>query len=92
MENAMNCTWGDKEWATDLLLTEKYLEGCYNSFLAECATPEVNRTLWQLLSDTHEMQQQLFEELNSRGWYPVTKAEDGKVTAAKQKFAAKVTK
>ena len=87
-----NCVCTDKDWAADLLAGEKYLTSCYCSFLAECATPEMKQSLWSMLSDMHEMQQQLFQEMNSRGWYPVTKAEDTKVNAAKQKFAAAVNK
>lgn len=87
-----NCNFTDKEWATDLLISEKYLASCYCSFLAECATPEMKQSLWGLLSDTHDMQQQLFEEMNSRGWYPVTKAEDTKINTVKQKFAATANK
>lgn len=87
----MNHTFGDKEQMNDLLQTEKYLTGCYNSYLLEAATPEVKRCLEAMLTDTHSMQQQIFTDMNSRGWYPVTKAEDQKVTAAKQKFSAAVT-
>lgn len=86
-----NCNFGDKERMTDLLLTEKHLASEYCTFLAEAATPEVIRTLTELLSDTHHAQQALFQDMNGRGWYPVTKAEDQKVTEAKQKFGMMVT-
>ena len=85
------CQFTEQDKATDLLQTEKYLAGCYNSYLLEAATPEVKQCLSGLLNDTHSMQQRLFEDMNSRGWYPVTKAEDQKVTQAKQKFAMKVS-
>ena len=85
------CQFTEQDRATDLLQTEKYLAGCYNSYLLEAATPEVKQCLSGLLNDTHSMQQRLFEDMNSRGWYPVTKAEDQKVTQAKQKFAMKVS-
>ena len=85
------CQFTEQDRATDLLQTEKYLAGCYNSYLLESATPEVKQCLSGLLNDTHSMQQRLFEDMNSRGWYPVTKAEDQKVTQAKQKFAMKVS-
>ena len=85
------CQFTEQDRATDLLQTEKYLAGCYNSYLLEAATPEVKQCLSGLLNDTHSMQQRLFEDMNSRGWYPVTKAEDQKVMSAKQKFAAKVS-
>ena len=51
----------------------------------------MRRTLRELLDDTHSGQQKLFEEVNGRGWYPLTKAENKKITEAKQKFGAEVT-
>ena len=90
----MNCiqnTFGDKERMTDLLYMEKQLANQYCTFLAEAATPEVLQTLDDLFEDTHKEQHMLFEELNSRGWYPVTKAEDQKVNETKQKFVTMVT-
>lgn len=90
MENKPQTTFGDKEQMTDLLSGEKYLAATYCSFLSESATPEVIGSLSALLSDTHRAQQQVFFEMNSRGWYPVTKAEDAKVQQAKDKFAATV--
>ena len=85
------CQFTEQDKATDLLQSEKYLASCYNSYLLESATPEVKQCLSGLLNDTHSMQQRLFEDMNSRGWYPVTKAEDQKVMSAKQKFSAKVS-
>ena len=92
MDSMQNTCFGEKEYAEDLLCTEKHLAGQYNTFLAECATPAMVQCLGELLTDTHAMQQGLFQEMNSRGWYPVTKAEEQKITEAKQKFGAKVTK
>ena len=85
-----NCTFTNKEIMHDCLDTEKYLIGMYQTALTESATPEVVQTLTDLLSDNFRMQQQLFREMNSRGWYPVTKAEEQKIAQAKQKFAASV--
>ncbi len=82
------CTFGEKERMHDCLDTEKYLIGMYQTALTEAATPEVMQTLTDLLSDSFRMQQQLFREMNSRGWYPVTKAEEQKIAQTKQKFAA----
>ena len=85
-----NCTFGEKEQMHDCLNTEKYLISMYNTALTEAATPEVVQTVTELLSDNYRMQQQLFREMNSRGWYPVAKAEEQKITAAKQKFGTAV--
>ncbi len=85
------CTFNEKDQMTDLLQGEKYLAGSYNSYLLESATPEITRCLSGLLNDTHSMQQQLFGEMNSRGFYPVTKAEDQKLNTVKQQFCTKVS-
>ena len=86
-----NCGFQDKEKMTDMLMSEKLLASSYNSYLLEAATPEVVRCLSELLSDTHSAQQQLFQEMNSRGWYPLTKAEEQKIGETKMKFSAMVT-
>lgn len=87
----VNCAFGDKEKITDLLMSEKYLASCYGSDLLEAATPEVVSCLKDLLGDTFSMQEQIFGEMNSRGWYPVAKAEDQKLNQTKMKFGAMVT-
>lgn len=81
----------EKSMATDLLMGEKYLASMYNTFLLECATPEMIGCLGELLMDTHNIQEHIFEEMNSRGWYPVPKAEENKIQQTKQKYASKVT-
>ena len=91
MNGMQNNTFPEKEQATDLLSAEKFLAGNYNSFLLECATPEMVQCLSSLLRDTHDMQQSLFHDMQSRGWYPVTKAEDTNVNQTKSKFSANVT-
>lgn len=92
MNGMQNRTFPDKEQITDLLSSEKLLAGNYNTFLLESASPEVVRCLTSLLSDTHAMQQTVFGEMQTRGWYPTPKAEDTKVNQAKQKFSTAVGK
>lgn len=86
-----NNSFCDKEQITDLLSCEKFLAGSYNTFLLESATPEVTRCLSELLSDTHTMQQKIFTEMSSRGWYNTPKAEENKIATAKQQFSASVS-
>jgi spore coat protein CotF len=85
-----NKQFNEKERILDLLTLEKHLAGNYNSFALESATPEVQSCLGGLLNDTHRMQQQIFTEMSTRGWYPTPKAEDTKVMEARQKFSATV--
>ena len=73
---------------TDLLNCEKHMTGIYNSFLCETETPAVRSCLSEMLTDEHHMQESLFAEMKSRGWYQTEQAEPNKVTQAKQKFGA----
>ena len=87
----VNPTFGDQQKLTDLLSSQKFITGVYNTYCCEAATPSIRSTLASVLQEEHRIQEALFDEMNSRGWYPVTRAEDTKLAGAKQKFASKVT-
>lgn len=87
MNGCENCAFTDQEKMRDLLYSEKYLASTYNTAVTECATPEVLGTMTSLLEETHKMQQQVFREMNSRGWYPVTPAEQKEIDKISNKFA-----
>ena len=91
MSNCKNCTFGEKERATDLLMSEKYLSGVYESFLMEAASPEVVRCLFEQMRDVQTAQKQLFEDMSSRGWYPTPAAEQAKLQNTRQQFATMVS-
>ena len=86
----MNTRMTDKEKMADLLSCEKFLAGNYNTYCMEAATTAVRSCLCSLLKDVHELQEGVFEEMNTRGWYPLETAEEAKLQAAKQKFAQTV--
>lgn len=85
MENMKKMT--EKELMTDLLSSEKFLTGVYNTYCCEAATSTVKSALMSLLQDVHRMQEEIFGEMNSRGWYQLEKAEEQKITSEKQKFS-----
>ena len=78
--------FGDKDMATDLLNSEKAMTGKYNTALCESATASVRQTLASILNNEHVLQEELFDTINQKGWYPVPKAEDTKLNEAKTKF------
>ncbi len=80
----------DKEQITDLLCAEKYLTSVYNTYACEAATPAVKSCLLNTLTETHRMQEELFTEMSTRGWYPTEKAEETKINQAKQQYSVKV--
>ncbi len=82
----MSCM-SDKERMADALVGQKYITGEYNTYVDEAGTPEVWNTLMNILTEEHHIQQEVWREMNSRGWYPTEKAEDGKISQEKMKFA-----
>ena len=85
------CRMNEQQKLNDLLNTQKFLTGAYNSYYCESATTAVKNCLSSILADEHRIQEEIFNEMNSRGYYPLEKAEDNKINAAKQKFAQKAT-
>lgn len=86
MSNLPNPQFGDKEILTDLLTSEKALAGLYNTFAIESANPAMHAVQMNLLNDQHQVQQQIFAEMQSRGWYPTEAAQQQKITETKMKF------
>ena len=85
------CKMNEQQKLNDLLSTQKFLTGAYNSYYCESATTAVKNCLSSILADEHRIQEEIFNEMNSRGYYPLEKAEENKINAAKQKFAQKAT-
>ncbi|MDL2234237.1 spore coat protein [Ruminococcaceae bacterium OttesenSCG-928-L11] len=78
----------DKDILTDLLSSQKFVTDGYNSFANECATPAVKTDFVNLLSEEHQLQNEVFCEMQKRGWYQVEAAEQTKINQAKQKYTA----
>ncbi len=90
MEQCM-CKMNEQQKMNDLLTTQKFLTSAYNSYCNEAATSAVRSTLTSILADEHRIQEEIFNEMNARGYYPLEKAEENKISSAKQKFAQKAT-
>ncbi len=86
-----NCSMDEKIRLFDLLSSEKFMAGVYNSDLLESATPEVTSCLKNILEDEHRIQKEIFEELSSRGLYPTEKAPEDKINQIKLQYSQKVT-
>lgn len=80
--------FGDKEILTDALQSEKFLTSGYNTSSIESATPAIRSEFVNILTDEHQIQNEIFTEMQNRGWYPVEAAEQVKINQAKQKYSA----
>lgn len=76
----------EKEMITDVLSSQKSMTGFYNTFTNECATPEIRDQFMSLLTEEHQIQSDVFDEMHKRGWYPTPAADQQKIQQAKQKF------
>ena len=79
-------SFGEKEMLTDALASQKYVTENYNTFANECANPAVKNEFMDILNEEHQIQFELFSEMNKRGWYPLEQANQQKVSQAKQNF------
>ena len=79
-------SFDDKEMLNDALSTQKFLTGDYNAIASECAHPAVRDEFMNILNEEHQIQQEIFSEMQKRGWYQVEAAEQQKVDQAKQKY------
>ena len=80
----------DKDILKDVLGTQKYITSNYNSALLESATPAVKTCFHSILEDEHELQQQIFNIMHTKGLYPTPSAEEKKVSEAKQTYGQTV--
>ena len=86
-----NKPFDDCAQMTDLLNSEKHMTGMYNTFLCETETASVRSCLSGILNDEHSMQESLFGEMKTRGWYTTETADQSKLNQAKQKFSSGTT-
>ena len=70
----------DKEMLEDVLTSQKQITGLYNTYANECATTAIRDEMMNILHDEHDIQADIFMEMQKRGWYPTPMAEEQKDT------------
>ena len=78
--------FSDKDRLQDGLASQKFITENYNTLANECLTPEVRGAFMSLLTEEHDIQNEIFTEMHKRGWYQVEPAEQQKINQAKTKF------
>ena len=71
---------------TNALNTQKHLTAMYYTAAGECAHNQLRCAMMDLWKDEHEIQNDLFTDMNSRGWYPVQQAQQQEVDQAVQQL------
>lgn len=76
----------EREVFNDILSSQKFTTETYNTFANECVTPNIRSEFMRILTEEHEIQADVFDEMKKRGWYQTPAAEQQKIQQAKQKF------
>ncbi len=82
-------TFDDQAKMTDALNTQKAITEDYNHYAGECATKKRKDKLMKILSEEHDMQFEIFSEMQKRGWYEPKPAPQQKVCEACKQFEEK---
>ena len=86
----MNVPFTDKERLDDVLASQKQITSDYNTFVNESATPEVVTKVRNILFEEHDIEHEIWCEMNSRGWYPTEAADDNKLNTVKNSFSSMI--
>lgn len=77
----------DKELMDDMLAAQKMATANYSLFANECAGKPLRDDMLSILREEHDIQADLFYQMQSKGWYPTPPAEQQKITETRQKFS-----
>ena len=76
----------DKEILGDALTSVKTATNDYNTYSNECVHDNVRDVMLNLLEKEHDIQNEVFNMMHSRGLYPTPDAQNQKVQEAKEIF------
>lgn len=85
-------TYNEKEILGDALAAAKFSTGNYNTFSNECAHEDVRSTMMQILNEEHQIQNDVFQMMSAKGYYPTPAADQTKIADAKKKYESGVIK
>ena len=77
----------DKNVMEDILLLEKGVCDLFMHGAIESATPDVHQAFSTALDDALCMQDDLYQKMAAKGWYPTEQAPQNQVNSVKQKFS-----
>lgn len=76
----------DKEIMDDVLSSQKMITGTYNTFTNECVNQQLRTDFLNILREEHNLQQSVFDQMKTRGWYTPECAEQQKISNMYTKF------
>lgn len=78
--------FGDQEILSDALTAQKQITGSYNTVTNECSSCALMTDLLGILADEHNIQHNVFAQMQAHGWYQTTLADTQKTKDALCRF------
>ncbi len=78
----------DKNLMENILLLEKGVCDLFMHGTIESPTDNVHSTFSAALNDALRMQDEIYDKMAAKGWYPTEQAEASKISSVKQKFVS----
>lgn len=82
MQQAMT----DRDLMEELLLTAKNACDLYVHGAMEASTPQVRETFSRALNESLVMQDDIYNAMADRGWYPAQQAQQQQISQVRQQF------
>ncbi|MBQ6266739.1 MAG: spore coat protein [Clostridia bacterium] len=83
---SVSTVFGDQEILSDALSTQKQITGSYNTITNECSSCALMTDLLGILADEHNIQHDVFEQMQAHGWYQTQPAPAQNIKDALCKF------
>lgn len=78
----------DKNLMENILLLEKGVCDLYMHGAIESSTANVHQTFTTALNNSLSMQDEIYDKMSAKGWYPTEQAEQSKINTVREKFSA----
>lgn len=78
----------DKNLMENILLLEKGVCDLYMHGAIESPTANVHQTFTTALNNSLSMQDEIYDKMASKGWYPTEQVEQTKINTVREKFSA----
>lgn len=79
--------YSEKEILGDALATQKATTANFNTAANECVNEDVRQMVMGILQEEHDIQQNVFNMMHEKGYYPTPAAEDKKIEQVKNQYA-----
>lgn len=83
-QNIVNMT--EQDILQDSLSSQKLITDTYNIWAGECVNVNLRDEFLCILKEEHEIQAELFNEMQSHGWYQTKPVQQQELDSLRQKF------